>query len=95
MESNPPRWVVKPTEAMEVARVDTPVPVENRARLSPEDFTRLATVLASQHSMKHTLEWLLSHQPPPAPSDIITQDEFSHDILVAYRGELYLVYDST
>ena len=27
--------------------------------------------------------------------DMVTQDEFSHDILVPYEKQLYLVYDST
>jgi hypothetical protein len=71
------------------------VPVENRARLDDERFATLAAVLRYQPSIKHALDWLLTHQPPLAPSDMITQDEYSHDILVTYPDGLYLAYDCT
>jgi hypothetical protein len=74
--------------------METPFPVENRACLPIAAFDRLASVLAGQRSIKQALDWLLSHQPPIAPADIVTQDEFSHDILVPYIGS-WLVYDST
>ena len=38
---------------------------------------------------------LAGHTPPLGLAGMVTQDEFSHDILVAYPGGLWLVYDST
>lgn len=70
-------------------------PIENRAGLAPGDFARLASAAASQGSIKHALEWLLGHSPPLTPTGMVTQDEFSHDILVAYPGELWLAYSTT
>ncbi len=74
--------------------METIVPIENRARLEPSDLARFDALLV-QHSVKHALEWLLKHAPPLAPTEMVTQDEYSHDILVAYPGSLWLVYDST
>ena len=74
---------------------EAPVPVENRARLPGADFARLADAVSSHHSIKHALDWLLAQSPPLAPSDLVTQDEFSHDILVALPEDRWLVYDST
>lgn len=71
------------------------VPIENRANLPPDAFDRLAAALASQRSVKHAVDWLASHRPPIAPEDLVTQDEYSHDLIVAYPGGLYLSYDST
>jgi hypothetical protein len=71
------------------------VPIENRARLPAGDFDRLAGTVAGHRSMKHALDWLLGHIPPLRLTDMLTQDEFSHDFLVAYPGGLWLVYDST
>lgn len=71
------------------------VVVENRARLSERDFDHLAKAVGRHASIKHALDWLLQQQPPMVPSDMVTQDEFSHDILVAYPGGLWLAYDST
>jgi hypothetical protein len=70
-------------------------PVENRAELDPEDFDRLAGIVASHKSIKHAVDWLRGQSPPLVPSEMVTQDEFSHDILVAYSGGLWLVYDTT
>lgn len=70
-------------------------PVENRAELPPEAFERLSSELAGHRSIKHALDWLTAHAPPLAPTDIVTQDEFSHDILADYPGGLVLAYDTT
>lgn len=71
------------------------VPVENRASLPPAEFDALARDLSGLTSMRSVLAWLTSRVPPLKVVDMTTQDEFSHDILVAYRGGRYLVYDST
>ena len=47
-----------------------------------------------QHSIKHTLDWLAAHAAARS-DEMVTQDEYSHDFLVAYPGGLWLVYDST
>ncbi len=72
-----------------------PFPIENRADLPAEDFKRLAGGVAGHRSVKHAIDWLPEHDPPLSLSDMVTQDEFSHDILVSYPGGLWLVYDST
>ncbi len=73
----------------------TAFPIENRAALSPDDFARIAEAVASHRSIKHAVDWLHGHRAPLSPSGMVTQDEFSHDILVAYPGGLWLVYDTT
>jgi hypothetical protein len=69
--------------------------LENRAGLPEQNFVQLARQVAAQHSMKQALDWLLGQAPPLALTDMVTQDEFSHDFLVAYPGGLWLVYDSS
>ncbi len=75
--------------------METTFPIENRANLPAEEFAGLVAVLAGQRSIKHTLDWLVSHHPQLDLTDMITQDEYSHDFLVSYPGGLWLVYDST
>ena len=55
----------------------------------------LAVVLASHRSIKHAVDWWVGQTPPLAPAGLVTQDEYSHDILVAGPGGLWLVYDAT
>jgi hypothetical protein len=69
--------------------------VENRANLPVEKIGELLSAVASHTSMKHALDWLLAQSPPLGLTDMVTQDEFSHDFLVGLPGELWLVYDST
>ncbi len=71
------------------------IPVENRAALAEDAFSRLAGVLCRQRSIKHALDWLTAHRPPLTLTDILAQDEFSHDILVEYLDGLWLVYDTS
>jgi len=75
--------------------VETAVTVENRARLTVDELSRIAGVLVHQRSVKYAVDWLAKHDPPIVPTGMVTQDEFSHDILVPYMRGLWLVYDST
>jgi len=75
--------------------VERAIPVENRAGLSADEFARIAAAVSGHRSVKHAVDWLAACDPPLAPTEMVTQDEYSHDILVAYPGGLWLVYDST
>lgn len=72
-----------------------PFPIENRAHLPADEFEGLAIILSTQTSIKHALDWLLSLTPPCPPVDMVTQDEFCHDILAPLPYGPWLVYDST
>jgi hypothetical protein len=69
--------------------------LEDRSRLSQAAFEELARDLARQTSMRQALQWLAEHDPPLKIEDMITQDEFSHDILVPYKDGHYIVYESS
>jgi hypothetical protein len=71
------------------------IKLENRAALDDVALTELIRQLSGQSSIRHVVNWLGRHQPPLKIEDMVTQDEFSHDIMVPYRQGLYLVYDST
>jgi hypothetical protein len=75
--------------------LNTSFPIENRAKLSAHELGRLACALSPQRSIKQAVDWWVGQHPPLAPSGMVTQDEFSHDIIVALPGGLWLVYDTT
>ena len=75
--------------------METNFPIENRAGLAREEFAGIAQAVANHRSMKHAIDWFAKQIPPLLPAGMVTQDEYSHDILVAYPGGLWLVYDST
>ena len=75
--------------------MESQVAVENRSDLPEADFLRLVKVLSLQRVDQARSGLAAKHTPPLELTDMVTQDEFSHDFLVSYPGELWLVYDST
>jgi hypothetical protein len=69
--------------------------VEYRTGLGDEVLSHITTALGRHRSIKEAVVWLAAHDPPIAPAGMVTQDEYSHDIIVPYPGGLWLVYDST
>ncbi|MFO0950164.1 MAG: hypothetical protein U0835_03240 [Isosphaeraceae bacterium] len=57
-------------------------------------FARIKGQVSGHRSMRLAVDWLAAHAPRP-PSGMVTQDEYSHDVLVPYPGGLWLAYDST
>jgi len=55
----------------------------------------LGHALDPLHTLGDLLEWA-HHLSPPVPSPIVvTQDEYTHDVLVPYPGGYWLDFDTT
>jgi hypothetical protein len=72
--------------------------VRNLANLPENEFAELAEQLAKHKTLGQVLNWA-SAQPkadflPQTVAEVVTQDEFTHDIIVPYKN-LFLVYDTT
>lgn len=50
---------------------------------------------ASLETLEDLLRWGRAQDPPLPIVQAITQDEFTHDVLVPWPGGLTLVYDTT
>jgi hypothetical protein len=70
-------------------------PLEDRAGLPPGERAALATAVAAQRTLGDVLDWAGTQDPPLRVDEVITQDEYTHDVLVAWRGGCWLVYDTT
>ena len=55
---------------------------------------RLAAIVAVQTSLERVLNWGREQRPPIDIESILTQDEYTHDVLIPFEGR-YLVYDTT
>ena len=51
--------------------------------------------LVAQATLADVMAWGRSLQPPRSPLEIITQDEYTHDVVLALGPDTYLVYDTT
>jgi hypothetical protein len=64
------------------------LPVDDRVGLTPDQREALSAVLASHHMLQDVVRWRMV-------SEIVTQDEYSLDVVVAWDHGLFLVYDTT
>lgn len=67
----------------------------DRVGLGPEELARLTAEMAALHMLGDVVRWAARQRPSRAIADIITQDEYTHDVVLLYRDSLYLVFDTT
>jgi hypothetical protein len=67
----------------------------DRARLSEALFRDLQRAVSGHASLERVLEWGRTQAPVRRVEEIVTQDEFTHDVLVPLDPPLYLAYDVT
>ena len=71
------------------------VPVTNASRQPPAELDWFRDQLRDQRTLGDVLDWLRSQTPPRTVTEILTQDEYTHDVVVAWSPERYLVFDAT
>lgn len=67
----------------------------NHAKLSPHVLIALEQALPDHHTLLEVVTWGLGQQPPLSVAEAVTQDEFTHDLIVPWRDSLVLVYGAT
>lgn len=72
-----------------------PVPVVAVQDIADEIMAEIRDFAASHTGLKTVLDWCLAQHPPIHDTSVVTQDEFTHDLIVPLPSGLYLVYDST
>jgi hypothetical protein len=72
-----------------------PVSVTNRSRLPVPAFDELVARVSEHLSLERVLAWGRAETPVRRVEEIVTQDEFTHDVLVALDAPFYLAYDIT
>ncbi|MEO8032633.1 MAG: hypothetical protein ABJC74_13825 [Gemmatimonadota bacterium] len=65
------------------------------AQLIPADRARLREIVGAHTSLERVLNWGRSLTPPRDLDGILTQDEYTHDVVIRWDQELFLVYDTT
>ena len=71
------------------------VPVEAATPVTPRDLARFRIALRELRTLSGVLGWLLAQEPPRTVSDVVTQDEYTHDVVVPWGERLVLVFDTT
>ena len=69
-------------------------PLTNHAALPPDALAAVRDEVAPHATLERVLAWTRS--AGVGVEEIVTQDEYTHDVVVPYRDTgLYLVYDTT
>ena len=71
-----------------------PIPVIDRAGLSLSELQAIQVEVANHRTLKIVLDWCLAQDPSILETDVVTQDEFTHDLVVPKSEDIFLVYDS-
>ena len=68
----------------------------NHAALPPDALATVRDDIASHTTLERVLAWSRAAGAGAGVEEIVTQDEYTHDVVVRYRDTgLYLVYDTT
>jgi hypothetical protein len=71
------------------------VPVIDYAALASKELAVLEADLGGLSSLERVLSWGRGHRPARVIDEILTQDEYTHDVVVAVNDGRYLVFDTT
>ena len=73
--------------------------VIHRNNLPPEVVAQIEAKIFKQRTLKDVMNWALTEPKgsfvPQVVAEVVIQDEFTHDVIVPWRDELVLVYDTT
>lgn len=72
-----------------------PVSVTNRSRHPVPAFGELVARVSAHLTLEQVLAWTRHETPARRVEEVVTQDEFTHDVLVALDAPFFLAYGIT
>lgn len=58
-------------------------------------LTRAADAFGARYTLAGVLQWARDQTPACAVLEIVTQDEYTHDVVLPFDGSHFLVFDAT
>lgn len=71
------------------------VPLQDELGLERSEFDQLSAVVRTQQTLADVLQWARASTLPRPILEILTQDEYTHDVVLQLGPDRYLVYDTT
>ena len=71
------------------------IPLTSVGRVSAELVRRMELELAHLCTLADVLAWARRATPPRHVEEIVTQDEYTHDVVLPWDGDRFLVFDAT
>lgn len=67
----------------------------DRVGLPADELAQLTAIVAGQGMLDQVIRGWAARHPRRLVVDVVTQDEYTHDVILPYRDQLHLVYDTT
>lgn len=64
-------------------------------QVDPRVLETIEVLISSQRTMEDVVRWGLAMKPPKLVTQVVVQDEYTHDVVIPFSDEVYLVYDTT
>ena len=71
------------------------VPVFGVGEIPHDVVSSAGAALAGRHTLADVLAWAREQTPPRSVADIVTQDEYTHDVVLPFDGSHFLAFDAT
>jgi hypothetical protein len=71
------------------------VPVSSVGFISDSTLARAEAALGELRTLADVLRWGREQSPPRAVVEIVTQDEYTHDVVMPFDGDRFLAFDAT
>ena len=72
-----------------------PSALHDRAGLTPSELEALARELAPLTMLDQVIAWAGRQEPRASVLEVVVQDEFTHDVVIAFRRALFLAFGTT
>jgi hypothetical protein len=69
--------------------------IEWRADVNEDARRAILELVSTQKTLEDVVRWGLAITPPRLVEDVVVQDEYTHDVVLAHPAGVYLVYDTT
>ena len=71
------------------------IPVHDYAGLPPAERADLESAVQPLRTLADVLAWARTQPQPWSVGEIVTQDEYTHDVVLEANGRPYLAFDTT
>lgn len=71
------------------------IPVTGAGTADPHVVERARAAVGGLPTLADVLAWARAQAPPAAVLEIVTQDEYTHDVVLPFGGRHFLAFDAT
>ena len=71
------------------------IPVTSAGSSDAHTVAQASAALARLTTLAEVLAWGRAQSPPAPVLDLVTQDEYTHDVILPFGGAHFLAFDAT